>query len=124
LALTYFLFTSLSTVGLGDFHPRSDFERLVCAFMLLFGVAVFSFVMGNFITILDATKSINDDLEEGDELSKFFGLLFQFNKNQHLDQDFKDQLESYFSYRWAQNLNWVVDSDEDRHILGQMNQET
>lgn len=124
MALTYFLFTSLSTVGLGDFHPRSDFERLVCAFMLLFGVAVFSFVMGNFITILDATKSINDDLEEGDELSKFFGLLFQFNKNQHLDQDFKDQLESYFSYRWAQNLNWVVDSDEDRHILGQMNQET
>ena len=42
----YYSFTSLSTVGFGDFHPRSDFERLVCAAMLTFGVAIFSILMG------------------------------------------------------------------------------
>jgi len=41
----YFAFTSLSTVGFGDFHPRSDVERLVGAAMLTFGVAIFSMVM-------------------------------------------------------------------------------
>ena len=44
-AALYFAFTSLSTVGFGDFHPRSDTERLVGAAMLTFGVAIFSLVM-------------------------------------------------------------------------------
>ena len=51
--MTYFSFTSLSTVGLGDFNPRSDYERLIISLILMFGVAVFSYVMGNFIEIID-----------------------------------------------------------------------
>ena len=49
----YYAFTSLSTVGFGDFHPRSDAERLTCALILLLGVACFSYIMGNFIAVLD-----------------------------------------------------------------------
>jgi len=49
----YFSFTSLSTVGFGDYHPRGNFERLVICFYLLFGVAIFSYIMGNFIEILE-----------------------------------------------------------------------
>ena len=45
--LLYFTFTSLSTVGLGDYHPRSNYERAVGAFLLLFGVAITSFVIEN-----------------------------------------------------------------------------
>jgi hypothetical protein len=45
----YYAFTSLSTVGFGDYNPKSNIERFVCAFILLFGVAIFSYVMGNFI---------------------------------------------------------------------------
>jgi len=43
---TYFSLTSLTTIGLGDFRPVSSLERLVCAFILLFGVSIFSFIMG------------------------------------------------------------------------------
>ena len=53
LIVVYFSFTSLSTVGFGDLHPKSDAERLLCCFVLLFGVAIFSYIMGNFITILN-----------------------------------------------------------------------
>lgn len=53
ITVTYFAFTSLSTVGFGDYHPRSDIERFCCAFILLFGVAVFSIIMGSFIEILE-----------------------------------------------------------------------
>ena len=52
----YFAFTSLSTVGFGDYHPRSDLERLFIAFVLLVGVSIFSFIMGNFISILNQFK--------------------------------------------------------------------
>ena len=53
---SYFAFTSLSTVGFGDFHPRGNIERFVTAFILLFGVAIFSYIMGNFIDILAEFK--------------------------------------------------------------------
>ncbi len=50
--MVYFAFTSLSTVGFGDLNPRSDFERIFIAFMLMFGVAIFSYIMGQFIDII------------------------------------------------------------------------
>lgn len=79
--MVYYAFTSLSTVGFGDLHPRSNSERLVCSFILLFGVAIFSYIMSIFIEILDQYKNLNADLDEGDDLSKFFGLLRRFNDN-------------------------------------------
>ena len=45
LISTYFGFTTLSTIGLGDFYPVSDHERFVAAFLMLFGVLIQSFIM-------------------------------------------------------------------------------
>ena len=75
----YYAFTSLSTVGFGDFHPKNDSERLFCAIILLFGVAIFSLIMGNFITILASFQNLNAELDDGDNLSKFFGTIRKFN---------------------------------------------
>jgi hypothetical protein len=58
LVAMYFSFTSLSTVGFGDFYPKSDVERLVGAFMIMFGVAIFSMFMGIFIEILEGFKAM------------------------------------------------------------------
>jgi len=52
LIMIYFSFTTLSTVGFGDYTPRSNYERLVGCVILIFGVAIFSYIMGNFIEIL------------------------------------------------------------------------
>ena len=52
IVLTYYAFTSLSTVGFGDYAPVSNVERIFCSIILLFGVAIFSYIMGNFIEIL------------------------------------------------------------------------
>jgi hypothetical protein len=69
IVLSYFMFTSLSTVGFGDLHPRGDFERLFCAMILLFGVAIFSYIMGNFIEILSQFQTYNAELDKGDALN-------------------------------------------------------
>jgi len=53
ITAVYFAFTTLSTVGFGDYAPRSDVERVVCSFILMFGVSIFSYFMGNFIEILE-----------------------------------------------------------------------
>jgi hypothetical protein len=49
VAAVYYSFTTLSTVGFGDYNPKSDGERLMIAFILPFGISIFSFMMGNFL---------------------------------------------------------------------------
>lgn len=56
IKINYFSFTTLSTVGFGDFNPRSNLERLYMAFGMLLGVAIFSSILGSFIAMLDAVK--------------------------------------------------------------------
>jgi hypothetical protein len=79
IVVTYWAFTTLSTVGFGDYYPRSNAERLLCAFILLFGVTIFSYIMGNYILILNSLKSLRDDFDDGENLSKWLGLIKRFN---------------------------------------------
>lgn len=76
---TYFACTSLSTVGFGDFTPRGNVERFLGAFILLFGVAIFSIVLGNLIDILGDFKEFHKDIGDGESLSLFFGTIKYFN---------------------------------------------
>lgn len=62
----YYAFTTLSTVGFGDLAPRSDIERMFCSFILMFGVSIFSYFMGNFIEILGKYNTLNESLDDGD----------------------------------------------------------
>ena len=62
----YFAITSISTVGFGDFTPRSDFERLIGAIILLGGVIIFSNCMAKFIEMLQQVKKFDATLEQGE----------------------------------------------------------
>jgi len=57
IILKYFSFTTLSTVGFGDFNPRSNTERLLIALGMLGGVAIFSLILSMFIDMLDKVKA-------------------------------------------------------------------
>lgn len=46
--MTYFAFTTSSTVGLGDLHPRSNSERIIGAIFMLTGASATSYIMENF----------------------------------------------------------------------------
>ena len=84
LLINYFSFTTLSTVGFGDFNPKSNLERLYMSFGMLLGVAIFSSILSNFMDILEVTKSFQNDIEEGSQLLCFFSLLAKFNKGVEL----------------------------------------
>ena len=53
VATMYFAITSLTTIGFGDYVPRSDLERALGAILLLAGVAIFTYIMGSFIDMLN-----------------------------------------------------------------------
>lgn len=73
--LMYYTFTTLSTVGFGDVAPKSNSERIFIAFFMLFGVAIFSYIMGNFIVMIEEFQKMTEEINDGDKLSKFFGAL-------------------------------------------------
>ena len=81
IAMIYFAFTTLSTVGFGDYHPKNDIERLGCSVILVLGVATMSTVLSNFLEMVDKFNELWEEPEEMEELAKFFGLLRRMNGN-------------------------------------------
>ena len=120
IIVTYFAFTSLSTVGFGDYHPRSDFERLCCSLILLFGVAIFSIIMGNFSEILVSFNSFNSGFDDGDNLTKFFGTIIKFNKMENIDQGLKEHIEVFFDYKWEHDKNAAFQDEVDLQLFSQL----
>ena len=105
IAALYWAFTTISSVGLGDYNAKSDAERLLCAFIFLFGVSIQSFIMGSFISILERVQTVDVDIGEGDKLTKFIKTLQRFNKGKPINDKFKLKLERYFDYRWENHKN-------------------
>ena len=64
LIMMYWSFTTLSTVGFGDYYPISNHERGLMCFGFLAGVACFSFVNGAFLEILNFVVNIDAPFEE------------------------------------------------------------
>jgi len=120
LIVMYYSFTSLSTVGFGDYHPRGNFERIICCFYLLFGVAIFSYIMGNFIEILHDFQKVNEHIDYGDQLDQFFGLLKRFNNNKNFNANFTERILQHFEYRWRTNKVSAFESEEDLGIYSQL----
>lgn len=114
IVVVYYAFTSLSTVGFGDYHPRSDEERMLCAFILLFGVAIFSYIMGVFIEILQQYNSLFATIEEGDELAKFFGIIRNFNNDKAMEPELKLKIEKHLDYKWKHDRNSAIDESDER----------
>lgn len=120
IIVVYYAFTSLSTVGFGDYHPRSDEERMLCAFILLFGVAIFSYIMGVFIEILQQYNALFAEIEEGDKLAKFFGIIRSFNNDKAMDPELKLKIEKHLDYKWTHDRNSAIDELEEKKILEEL----
>ena len=54
LDYVYLSFVTYTTVGYGDMYAISSLERIVSVIIMLGGVAFFSFIMGNFVEIIQS----------------------------------------------------------------------
>ena len=75
----YYAATTLSTVGLGDFHPKSSWERVLTSIIMVVGISCFSYTMEMFFEIVAAIKDFNQPIEDQDGLTQFFGVLKKYN---------------------------------------------
>ena len=110
---TYFAFTSLTTVGFGDFHPKSNPERMFTALGLLLGVLMFSYISGELMAILVQMTEINNPINDGDKLAQFLGLLSQrYNYDKPIKQEITDNIKDFFEYKWKKDANQAISTDD------------
>lgn len=120
IAMIYFAFTTLSTVGFGDYHPKNDIERLGCSVVLVLGVATMSVVLSNFLEMVDKFNELWEEPEEMEELAKFFGLLKRMNGNQDYSDEIRFKIEAYFDYKWKNDKNMAIQTDSELNLFNQL----
>lgn len=102
LVMFYFISTTVSTVGLGDFRPVSDIERLEILPYMLFGYLLFSYLISEvqFVTKqLIHSISTNEDLRG---LNMFISTIRKmYNSNLPLMNNYEDKLYEFFHFYWA-----------------------
>jgi len=55
--MIYFSFTTMSTVGFGDFHPENTYERGMCLFIFMIGNAAFSIIICDIVDMIGVMKN-------------------------------------------------------------------
>ena len=86
IILLYFSLTSLSTIGLGDYHPITNYERMLCTFLFLIGVILFSYTLGQLqYTLVEGGLLMKTD-EHEEKMGEFFALIRYLNGNQPLNK--------------------------------------
>ena len=88
--------------------------------ILLFGTAVFSFIMGNFISIILSYKDVTAENEDSQGLTSFFALIAKFNKGRPLPKEMTRNIEAYFEYYWKNDKNYAIQSEEDKRYLKEL----
>ena len=100
IMMMYFSFTSLSTVGLGDYQPRGNRERSIASMMMISGVLLTSFIMENLNRMIFTLNESNKEFEEYGELNLFVNIFTRFNGDVPLTAKHIEKIFRYFEFRW------------------------
>ena len=98
----YYALTTLSTIGYGDFLPKSVIEKLIVSGIMMMGVTVFSYIMGCLMNILLSYKQL-DEKTSHKELAKWVALLSKFNSGTMLPRSLIRKIEDFFEFYWENN---------------------
>ena len=117
----YFISTTLSTVGLGDFRPISDIERLEILPYMLFGYLIFSYIISEMKYVTNQlinSVATNEDLNG---LNMFISTIRRlYNSNLPLMNNYEDKLQDFFHFYWANQRNLFLVTDEDKQNFSEL----
>jgi len=100
ILVSYFVLTTLSTVGYGDYFPFSDIEVVVSLVYILAGAAFFAFIMGSFIEIISNYQSKMGRVDRITPLRNWMTLMMRFTGDKPLSKTLNKQIETHFAYFW------------------------
>jgi hypothetical protein len=117
LVNTYFAFTTLATVGFGDYYPVSIEERAIFTMVFIGGVSMFSFIMGELMLMLKRIQNLEKDFTEEDQLERFFILITKFNNSYPMEKSLQQNIINHLNYRWTNNKNNFIVQPADHYTF-------
>jgi hypothetical protein len=90
------------------------------AFGLLFGVIIFSVIMGKYADIIERVKAFEETADDSGELSRFFGILSKYNQYKRYNPKSKAEIEAYFDHRWETHKNVLIFEGEGAGFFSQL----
>ncbi len=102
----YWCISTLSSVGYGDIVPKSTAEQAYAIGVMIVGVAMYSYIIGNVAAILAGIQPARTRYKENmDRLSSFM-------RYRNIPSSLQKRIQEYFSYTWDKTLGY----DESRVI--------
>ena len=96
----YWSVQTVSTVGYGDVTPKTNLQRFFAVCVMLFGVGVYSYVIGNVASLLaniDPAKSHH--IENLERLTAFMSY-------RELPHSLQQRIRNYYNYLWEKRLGY------------------
>ena len=63
---------------------------------------------------------MHKDLDDGDNLTKFFSVLQRYNKGVPFNQELKKRIEVFFDYKWNNDRLLAIDDQDEIDKLNQL----
>ena len=89
----YFIVTTITTVGYGDFSANGSTERIICLFLMIGGVLAFSYATGSLSSIMSSFDLTKDQVNE--KLQVLKRLVQRYN----LDSDLTNKLKNTVKFQ-------------------------
>lgn len=85
----YYALTTLSTIGYGDFLPKTIKEKMLVSAIIFVCVIIFSLIVNQLISVLKDFKKIKEGRQDQKQrdLGQWIGLLAYINKGIPINKD-------------------------------------
>jgi len=97
---SYFVLTTLSTVGYGDLKPLNNWEKILGIFLIIIGIAFFSYIMQNFNDVLIDYDEQMGFVDYGSDLQVWLNSLSKFTSKKPLPRSLVKRIDHYFRFYW------------------------
>ena len=91
---TYWLLTTMSTVGFGDILPHNAIERLFCCWVILLGTFVWAYIVGAFSSTL---QNMDRDKNHYDEEMRSIKAMMRFHE---VPDELSERIDAFFEYKF------------------------
>ncbi len=100
LGAMYWTMQTLSTVGYGDVKPSSNSQKMYAIGVMIFGVAVYGYIIGNVASVLAKIDPAKGHyLENLERLNAFLSY-------RSIPQPLQQRIRDYYEYLWEKRLGY------------------
>jgi CRP-like cAMP-binding protein len=114
----YFALTTLATVGYGDIIPQNNGEKIMGIFLMIVGIAFFSYIMSNFNDVLINYDKKMGIVDQGSDLQVWLTSLSKFTSQKPLPRSLVKKIDQHFRFYWKNDrLSSITKEDTFLKLL-------